>query len=210
MAIGEAACVSVHGANRLGTNSLLDIVVFGRAAALRAVEIVDKNKVIKAADPETGDMAIERFDKLRHASGSQKTADVRINMQRIMQNNAAVFRTSEVLKEGVELIDKSAARLSDLNVSDQSLIWNSDLVETLELANLMACAKATMYSAEGRHESRGAHAHEDYPDRDDKNWMKHTLAWVDEKWNVKLDYRPVHEYTLTDEVEYITPRARVY
>ena len=210
MAIGEAACVSVHGANRLGTNSLLDIVVFGRAAALRAVEIVDKNKAVKAADPKTGEIAIERFDKLRHANGSQKTADVRIGMQRIMQNNAAVFRTSEVLKEGVELIDKSADNLKDLNVSDQSLIWNSDLVETLELENLMACAKATMYSAEARHESRGAHAHEDYPDRDDKNWMKHTLAWVDEKWNVKLDYRPVHEYTLTDEVEYITPRARVY
>ena len=210
MAIGEAACVSVHGANRLGTNSLLDIVVFGRAAALRAVEIVDKNKAVKAADPKTGEIAIERFDKLRHANGSQKTADIRIGMQRIMQNNAAVFRTSEVLKEGVELIDKSAENLKDLNVSDQSLIWNSDLVETLELENLMACAKATMYSAEARHESRGAHAHEDYPDRDDKNWMKHTLAWVDEKWNVKLDYRPVHEYTLTDEVEYITPRARVY
>ena len=210
MAIGEAACVSVHGANRLGTNSLLDIVVFGRAAALRAVEIVDKNKAVKTADPKTGEIAIERFDKLRHANGSQKTADVRIGMQRIMQNNAAVFRTSEVLKEGVELIDKSADNLKDLNVSDQSLIWNSDLVETLELENLMACAKATMYSAEARHESRGAHAHEDYPDRDDKNWMKHTLAWVDEKWNVKLDYRPVHEYTLTDEVEYITPRARVY
>ena len=210
MAIGEAACVSVHGANRLGTNSLLDIVVFGRAAALRAVEIVDKNKAVKPADTKTGEMAIERLDKLRHANGSQKTAEVRIGMQRIMQNNAAVFRTSEVLKEGVELIDKSAENLKDISVSDQSLIWNSDLVETLELENLMACAKTTMYSAEARHESRGAHAHEDYPDRDDKNWMKHTLAWVDEKWDVRIDYRPVHEYTLTDEVEYITPRARVY
>ena len=210
MAIGEAACVSVHGANRLGTNSLLDIVVFGRAAALRAVEIVDKNQAVKPADTKTGEMAIERLDKLRHANGSQKTAEVRIGMQRIMQNNAAVFRTSEVLKEGVELIDKSAENLKDISVSDQSLIWNSDLVETLELENLMACAKTTMYSAEARHESRGAHAHEDYPDRDDKNWMKHTLAWVDEKWDVRIDYRPVHEYTLTDEVEYITPRARVY
>ncbi|MEE2999014.1 MAG: succinate dehydrogenase flavoprotein subunit [Pseudomonadota bacterium] len=210
MAIGEAACVSVHGANRLGTNSLLDIVVFGRAAALRAAEIIDKNKAVKPADPETGEAAIERFDKLRHASGSQKTADIRIDMQRIMQNNAAVFRTSDILKEGIELIDKSAENLKDLNVSDKSLVWNSDLVETLELENLMACAKATMYSAEARHESRGAHAHEDYPDRDDEEWMKHTLAWVDENWSVKLDYRPVHEYTLTDEVEYITPRARVY
>lgn len=210
MAIGEAACVSVHGANRLGTNSLLDIVVFGRAAALRAADIVDKNKAIKSAEAKTGEEAIERFDKLRHAKGSQKTADVRIGMQRIMQNNAAVFRNSIVLKEGVELIDKSAENLADLHVSDQSLIWNSDLVETLELENLMACAKATMHSAEARHESRGAHAHEDYPDRDDENWMKHTLTWVDEKWDVKIDYRPVHEYTLTDEVEYITPRARVY
>ncbi len=210
MAIGEAACVSVHGANRLGTNSLLDIVVFGRAAALRAADIVDKNKAIKSAEVKTGEEAIERFDKLRHAKGRQKTADVRIGMQRIMQNNAAVFRNSKVLKEGVELIDKSAENLADLHVSDQSLIWNSDLVETLELENLMACAKATMHSAEARHESRGAHAHEDYPDRDDENWMKHTLTWVDEKWDVKIDYRPVHEYTLTDEVEYITPRARVY
>ena len=210
MAIGEAACVSVHGANRLGTNSLLDIVVFGRAAALRAADIVDKNKAIKSAEAKTGEEAIERFDKLRHAKGRQKTADVRIGMQRIMQNNAAVFRNSKVLKEGVELINKSAENLADLNVSDQSLIWNSDLVETLELENLMACAKATMHSADARHESRGAHAHEDYPDRDDENWMKHTLTWVDEKWDVKIDYRPVHEYTLTDEVEYITPRARVY
>ncbi|HIF58476.1 MAG TPA: succinate dehydrogenase/fumarate reductase flavoprotein subunit, partial [Rhodospirillales bacterium] len=187
-----------------------DIVVFGRAAALRAADIVDKNKAIKSAEAKTGEEAIERFDKLRHAKGRQKTADVRIGMQRIMQNNAAVFRNSIVLKEGVELIDKSAENLADLNVSDQSLIWNSDLVETLELENLMACAKATMHSAEARHESRGAHAHEDYPDRDDENWMKHTLTWVDEKWDVKIDYRPVHEYTLTDEVEYITPRARVY
>jgi len=210
MAIGEAACVSVHGANRLGTNSLLDIVVFGRAAALRASDIIDKNKTVKTAEPNTGLEAIERFDKLRYAKGSQNTADVRIGMQRIMQSNAAVFRTSEVLKEGVELIDKSAENLSDLNVSDRSLVWNSDLVETLELENLMACAKTTMHSAEARHESRGAHAHEDYPDRDDETWMKHTLAWVDEKWNVKINYRPVHEYTLTDEVEYITPRARVY
>ena len=210
MAIGEAACVSVHGANRLGTNSLLDIVVFGRAAALRAVEIVDKNKSIKEASVNTGEAAIARLDRLRHSKGSQKTAEIRLGMQRIMQNNAAVFRTSEVLNEGIELIDKSAESLKDLSVSDKSLIWNSDLVETLELENLMACSKTTMYSAEARHESRGAHAHENYPERDDQKWMKHSLAWIDENWNVKLDYRPVHEYTLTDEVEYITPRARVY
>ncbi|MBT4939355.1 MAG: succinate dehydrogenase/fumarate reductase flavoprotein subunit, partial [Rhodospirillaceae bacterium] len=199
-----------HGANRLGTNSLLDIVVFGRAAAIRAGETVDQNKTVKPADANTGEAAIARLDRLRHASGSQSTADIRAGMQRVMQNNAAVFRTSEVLAEGVELIDQSANNLGDLNVSDQSLIWNSDLVETLELENLMACSKATMYGAEARHESRGAHAHEDHPDRDDDTWMKHTLSWVDDNWNVKLDYRPVHEYTLTDEVEYITPRARVY
>ncbi len=210
MAIGEAACVSVHGANRLGTNSLLDIIVFGRAAAIRAAETVDQNKSVKPADANTGEAAIVRLDRLRHASGSQSTAELRASMQRVMQNNAAVFRTSDVLKEGCSLIDQVADNLKDLKVSDQSLIWNSDLVETLELENLMACSKATIYGAEARHESRGAHAHEDFPDRDDETWMKHTLSWVDDNWNVKLDYRPVHDYTLTDEVDYIEPRARVY
>jgi succinate dehydrogenase / fumarate reductase flavoprotein subunit len=210
MAIGEAACVSVHGANRLGTNSLLDIVVFGRAAALRAVELIDRNKSINTPVTSLGEVAIARLDKYRHARGASKTSEIRLEMQKIMQNNAAVFRTTEILREGVELIDKAAETLNDINVSDHSLIWNSDLVETLELENLMACSKATLYGAEARHESRGAHAHENFPDRDDDSWMKHTLAWVDKNWQVKLDYRPVHEYTLTDEVAYIKPRDRVY
>ena len=210
MAIGEAACVSVHGANRLGTNSLLDIVVFGRAAAIRAGELVEKGASIKPADAGTGENALDRLDKVRHANGGEKTSDIRLKMQRIMQNNAAVFRTTEVLNEGCQLIDQVAEELDDIKIVDHSMIWNSDLAEALELDNLMVSAKTTIHSGNARRESRGAHAHEDFPDRDDDNWMKHTLAWVDDDWAVRLDYRPVHTYTLTDEIDYILPKARVY
>lgn len=210
MAIGECASASVHGANRLGTNSLLDLVVFGRAAAIRASELVKPGATLPPLNMASADKAVARFDKVRHSDGDTPTAKIRDELQRVMQNNAAVFRTSEVLKEGVEKLDEVTAKMTDVKVHDRSLIWNSDLVETLELTNLVPNAVSTMYSAEARHESRGAHAHEDHPDRDDKVWMKHSLAWIDEDGGCKLSYRPVHEYTLTDEVEYIEPKARVY
>ena len=210
MAIGEAACVSVHGANRLGTNSLLDLVVFGRAAAIRAAETVEKGASPKPLPADAGGMAIERLEKTRNANGSRLTSEIRLEMQRIMQTDAAVFRTTETLANGASSLQETAKSIGDLKLNDTSMIWNSDLVEALELDNLMVSAVATVESAKNRQESRGAHAHEDFPDRNDEVWMKHSLANVDENWGTELSYRPVHDYTLTDEVEYLPPKARVY
>jgi len=210
MAIGEAACVSVHGANRLGSNSLIDLVVFGRAAAIRAAEIVTPGSRQKGLERTAGDEALARLDRLRNAKGSSRTSEVRLDMQKVMQNNCAVFREGDVLNEGVDLIAKVWDRWGDVGVSDRSLVWNTDLVETLELDNLLRQAVVTMHSAANRQESRGAHAREDFPNRDDENWMKHTLTWLDGKGKVKVDYRPVHTYTLSEEIQYIAPKARVY
>ncbi len=208
--IGEAACVSVHGANRLGSNSLLDLIVFGRAVAQRCAEVVEPG----ARHPELASPSIDPlladFDSLRNASGTNSTAGVRDEMQAVMQSNAAVFRTGEVLEEGCRLINEVNESFRDVNVSDRSLVWNSDLVETLELRNLLGCAVTTMQSAENRKESRGAHAREDYPERDDEQWHKHSLSWMDQEGRVRIDYRPVHMYTLTDDVEVVPPKARVY
>ncbi|NKD54483.1 MULTISPECIES: succinate dehydrogenase flavoprotein subunit [unclassified Haematospirillum] len=210
MAVGEAACVSVHGANRLGTNSLLDLVVFGRAAAHRAAELIKPGSKHKPLPADAGQNALDRLDRVRHAKGPRRVSDIRLDMQKAMQMDAAVYRTSKSLQEGVSNLKKIAGTMPDMGITDRSLIFNTDLIEALELENLMACANATMVSAEARKESRGAHAHEDYPERDDQTWMKHTLAYVDEKYSVRLDYRPVHTYTLSNEVEYIKPQKRVY
>jgi succinate dehydrogenase / fumarate reductase flavoprotein subunit len=210
MAVGEAACVSVHGANRLGCNSLLDIVVFGRAAAHRAVEVVRPGTAHPPLPGGTGDEAITRLDRIRHSKGGRKTAEIRTEMQRTMQNNCAVFRTAEVLRDGVDKIDRVAKSFADIGISDRSMIWNSDLMEALELQNLMEQAVVALHSAENRTESRGAHARDDFPERDDENWLKHTVAWLNGDGKVTLGYRPVHLFTLSNEVQAFPPKARSY
>ena len=210
MAVGEAACVSVHGANRLGSNSLLDLVVFGRAAAHHCGRTVKAGTSHKPLPKDAGELAVTRLDKYRNAKGKRRTAEVRLDMQRVMQNHAAVFRTGESLAEGVTKLDAVFQSFSEVAVSDRSLVWNTDLIETLELDNLLGQALVTMNSASNRQESRGAHAREDFQDRDDVNWLKHTLAWVDGAGRVSIDYRPVHLNTLTDDVQTIPPKARTY
>ena len=210
MAIGEAGCVSVHGANRLGSNSLLDLVVFGRAAAYRAAEIIKAGMPHKKLKPEILDPIISRLDKIRNAKGDISVADLRLKMQRTMQDHAAVFRTEEVLEEGQKMMDGIRKEYGNISVTDRSMIWNSDLVEAMELANLIDQAVLTVHGALNRKESRGAHAREDFPERDDKNWMKHTLLWLEENGRVKIDYKPVVLTTLTDEVNPVPPVKRVY
>ncbi|HSG95515.1 MAG TPA: succinate dehydrogenase flavoprotein subunit [Afifellaceae bacterium] len=211
MAVGEAACVSVHGANRLGSNSLIDLVVFGRAAGQRCADTVTAGDAHAVLPAGADDIALSRLDKARHADGATPTAELRARMQKVMQSNCAVFRTGEVLEDGKDLIHEVWAGSDDIKVSDKTLIWNTDLIETLEYDNLIVQAVVTMDSAVARTESRGAHAREDYPDRDDKNWMKHSLCFVDfDARKVRLDDRPVHAHTLSNDVQYIKPKKRVY
>ncbi|MEM7750228.1 MAG: succinate dehydrogenase flavoprotein subunit [Pseudomonadota bacterium] len=211
MAIGEAACVSVHGANRLGSNSLIDLVVFGRAAGLRCADTVEAGAAQPDLPEDADELALSRLDRVRHAAGGSPTSKLRLDMQRVMQSNCAVFRDGPVLEEGVEKIKEIWTQSSDIGIADRSLIWNSDLIEALEYENLISQAAVTVNSADNRKESRGAHAREDFEDRDDANWMKHTLAWADDaSQTVNIDYRPVHEFTMTNEIGYIEPKARVY
>ncbi len=211
MAVGEAGCVSVHGANRLGSNSLLDLVVFGRAAAHRAAEVIKKETAHSSLKSDTVDMLLERFDKVRNAKGKTAVAELRLKMQKTMQGHAAVFRTAETLEEGMKLIDELRKEYENISVHDKSLIWNSDLVEALELGNLLDQAVLTMHAAANRKESRGAHAREDFPERDDEHWMKHTLLWLDGKsGKVVIDYKPVILEPHMDDVESVKPVKRVY
>jgi succinate dehydrogenase / fumarate reductase flavoprotein subunit len=210
MAVGEAACVSVHGANRLGSNSLLDLVVFGRAAAMRCAELIQPRQMHKPLPVGAHEPALARFDAIRHANGRRSTAEIRLSMQKCMQSHASVFRSEEVMRAGLQELDGIVESFADVRVTDRSLIWNTDLVETLELENLLQQALVAIHAALNRQESRGGHAREDFPLRDDENWLKHTLTWLGPQRQVQIAYRPVHLYTLTDDVQVIPPKPRVY